>query len=271
MSVIDMPKSGYDLLGSQTIVETSERRIRVQFNSEYIADSTKTFLLRRGAGRLNYYFPEQDVRMKHLVPRKSSRDDRNYFDVRIRDTVAKGAAWKLHEPTQEMAVLDGYIAFHWNRMDHWFEEEEEIFGHPRDPYHRVDARHSTRRVRVEVDGIVLADSDRPTIVFETGLPARFYLPLEDVSMEHFQESQSTTICPYKGQASYWSAMVKGETYRNLVWAYADPLSQMKKIEGLVCFFNEKVDLFVDGELQERPKTPWSDQRSAGPRHGITGV
>lgn len=257
MPVIDMPKTGNDLLDTQAIIETSERWIRVQFNNEYVADSTKTLLLRRGAGRLTYYFPEQDVRMKHLVPRHSGRDDRNYFDVRIRDTVAKGAAWKLNDPSQEMAILEGYIAFHWNRMDHWFEEEEEIFGHPRDPYHRVDARHSARRVRVEIAGIILAETSRPTIVFETGLPARFYIPLEDVRIEYLQESRSKTICPYKGHASYWSATVKGESYRNLMWTYSDPLSQMRKIKGLLCFFNEKVDLFVDDDLEKRPKTPWS--------------
>lgn len=252
-----MPKTGNDLLSTQDIIEVSERWIRVQFNGEYVADSTKTLLLRSGAGRLSYYFPEADVRMKHMVPGHSGRDDHIYFDVRIRDIVAKGAAWKLHDPSQEMAILKGYFAFHWNRMDHWFEEEEEIFGHPRDPYHRVDARRSTRRVRVEINGVVLAETSRPTIVFETGLPARFYIPLEDVRMEHLQESRSKTICPYKGQASYWSAKVKGESHRNLVWTYSDPLAQMRKIEGLLCFFNEKVDLFVNDDPQERPQTPWS--------------
>jgi uncharacterized protein (DUF427 family) len=142
-------------------------------------------------------------------------------------------------------------------MDHWFEEDEEILAHPRDPYHRVDILRSSRHIRVELDGIILAETKNPTILFETSLPLRFYIPMEDVQMKVLEKTSSKTICPYKGAASYWSVSVAGKIYRNLVWTYQEPFLESKKIEGLLCFFNEKVDLFVDGELQERPKTLWS--------------
>ena len=251
------PKSGVELLDAHTIIERIERWIRVQFNGEYVADTKNAYLMRRGAGQLAYYFPEADVKMKHLVPRRDDQQDRKYFDVRVKDQVAKGAAWKLSNPLDEESALKDYFAFHWNRMDHWFEEEEEVIGHPRDPYHRVDIRASSRSVRVELNGTILADSIRSTVVFETGLPARFYLPREDVDMDKLETSSVKTICPYKGQASYWSALVEGERFMNLAWCYEVPLPEMSRIAGLLSFFNEKVDLFVDSELQERPITPWS--------------
>ncbi len=257
MSETDIIQSGVELLAGRTVIELSSRWVRVQFDHEFVAGSKSALLLRRGGGRLAYYFAEQDVRMKHLVPAQAGSDGRRYFDVRVRDQVAKSAAWKYSDPPQELAMLNGYFSFHWRRMDHWFEEDEEIFGHPRDPYHRVDSMRSSRGVRIELAGIVLAETKQPTILFETGLPPRYYIPVEDVRMELLEKSKAKTICPYKGEASYWSVNVGGDDHRNLVWAYNAPLPESAKIAGMLCFFNEKVDLFVDGELQERPQTLWS--------------
>lgn len=233
------------------------RWIRVQFNGEITADSKRTLLLREAVGRLAYYFPEEDVMMKHLEPGRSSGDGRRYFDVRVRDRVAEVGAWIYSDPPPELDGLNGYFTFQWKEMDHWYEEDEEVFVHPRDPYHRVDFIGSSRYVRIELNGISLAESQHPTIVYETSLPPRYYIPMEDVRMDLMETTQAKTRCPYKGEASYWSVNLAGKSYRNFVWAYEDPIPEATKISGMLCFFNEKIDLFVDGELQERPITPWS--------------
>jgi uncharacterized protein (DUF427 family) len=142
-------------------------------------------------------------------------------------------------------------------MDGWYEEEEEIFVHPRDPYKRIDAVPSSRHVRIVINGETVADTRRPVLLFETGLPTRYYIPSEDIRMELFEPAVGTTSCPYKGVASYWSAKIGDKVFRNIVWSYLDPIPECPKIRGLLSFFNEKVDIYVDGELQPRPKTPWS--------------
>jgi uncharacterized protein (DUF427 family) len=144
-----------------------------------------------------------------------------------------------------------------NKMDEWYEEEEQVFVHPRDPYHRIDVLQSSRHVRVEVNGEVVAETQRPMVLFETGLPPRYYIPEEDIRMELLEESEETTRCPYKGVASYYSVEVGDERVEDLVWYYPEPIPEAARIKGLLCFFNEKVDLEVDGEEQERPRTQWS--------------
>jgi uncharacterized protein (DUF427 family) len=142
-------------------------------------------------------------------------------------------------------------------MDAWYEEEEQVFVHPRDPYHRVDVLESSRHVRVKVAGEVVAETERPMVLFETGLPPRYYMPPEDVHEKVLVASEKTTQCPYKGTASYYSVEAGGERVEDLVWYYPEPIPEAAKIEGLLCFFNERVDLEVDGEQQERPRTQWS--------------
>ena len=141
-----------------------------------------------------------------------------------------------------------------NEIDHWYEQ---VFVHPRDPYHRVDILESSRRVRVRVNGEVVAETERPRVLFETGLPPRYYIPPEDVREDVLLESEKTTRCPYKGVASYWSVRVGGEKFDDLVWSYEDPIPEATKIKGYLCVFNERVDLEVDDEEQERPRTQWS--------------
>jgi uncharacterized protein (DUF427 family) len=142
-------------------------------------------------------------------------------------------------------------------MDEWFEEDEPIYVHPRDPYTRVDILASTRRVVVEVDGQVVADSSQPRILFETGLPPRYYIPLTDVRMDLLRPSATQTQCPYKGTATYWSLEVDGAVHEDVVWIYRSPISESQKIAGLACLYNEKVDISLDGVRQERPHTHFS--------------
>jgi len=144
-----------------------------------------------------------------------------------------------------------------NNIDEWYEEDEQVFVHPKDPYHRVDVLESSRHVKVEVNGEVVAETERPMILFETGLPPRYYIPPEVVREDVLAESEKTTQCPYKGVASYYSVEAGDGRVEDLVWYYPEPLPEVGKIEGLLCFFNEKVDLEVDGEEQDRPRTQWS--------------
>jgi uncharacterized protein (DUF427 family) len=139
----------------------------------------------------------------------------------------------------------------------WFEEAIEVFGHPRDPRHRVDALPSDRHVLIEVDGEVFADTTRPVALFETGLPIRWYLSREDVLTEALVPSGLVTRCPYKGTATFFGLRAGGRLHDDLVWSYPDPLPECSAIRGRVCFFNEHVDLIVDGERVPRPFTPWS--------------
>ena len=155
-------------------------------------------------------------------------------------------------------------------MDHWFEEDEEVFVHPRNPYTRVDALRSTRSVRIELDGEELAGSSSPVMVFETGLPTRYYLNRTEVRFEHLVPTPTVTRCPYKGTTTaYWSAVVNGVVHDDLAWCYDFPTRQLLPIAGLVAFYNERVDLFVDGELLERPRTP-TLPLTAGPDRGGRG-
>lgn len=128
---------------------------------------------------------------------------------------------------------------------------------PRNPYSRVDILASSRHIRVEIDGVTVADSHAARILFETGLPARYYLPLTDVRTDLLSTSDTHTSCPYKGNADYWNVRVGDTEYADYVWIYRTPVAESQKIAGLACFYNEKVDIYVDDVLQERPKTPFS--------------
>ena len=145
-------------------------------------------------------------------------------------------------------------------MDAWYEEDDEVYVHPRDPYKRIDVLHSSRHVRVVIAGETVAETRRPCLLFETGLPTRYYVPREDVRMDLLEPTELTTRCPYKGMASYWSVRVGDYVAENGVWSYSDPIPECAKIKDRLCFYNERVDLYVDGELQSRPQTMWSQER-----------
>jgi uncharacterized protein (DUF427 family) len=237
-------------------VETGPKRVRVMLAGEYVADSYHPLLVWEKPYYPTYYFPAADVDRRVLSPsgetrRSPSRGDAVLYDVTVAGTVASGAAYQHQDsPIEEIRQA---IAFDWGAMDHWFEEDEEVFVHPRDPYHRVDILRSSRHVRVEVDGTEVADSLQPTVLFETGLPARYYLPKTDVRMDLLTPTSTATACPYKGNASYWSF---GD-HSDIVWGYEFPAAESAKIAGLVSFYNEKVDIWLDGELQVRPTTVFS--------------
>jgi uncharacterized protein (DUF427 family) len=143
-------------------------------------------------------------------------------------------------------------------MDAWLEEDEEIFGHPTDPYHRVDVRFSSRPVRVVLGGQTVAETTQAQFLFETNMPTRYYFPKQDVRIDLLETSESQSVCPYKGNAVYWSARIGDEKHEDVVWSYPNPKPNCPHIEGLMCFFNERVDdIFVDGEPVPKVETKWS--------------
>ncbi|MFN2556123.1 MAG: DUF427 domain-containing protein [Nitriliruptorales bacterium] len=242
--------------------EDSPRRVRVLFNGKVIADSRRVKLLHETGYLPVYYFPQQDVRMDVATPSAHHthcpvRGGARYWTVVVGDRAAENALWSYPEPIEGAPPLAGYVAFYWDRMDQWFEEDEEVFVHPRDPYHRIDAIASSRQVTVSLDGRTLAESQRPTLLFETGLPVRYYLPEEDIQLDLLLASSARTRCPYKGIASYRSVHLGDQVISDVVWSYPSPNPAVTAIAGLLCFYNERVDLKVDGEPQPRPRTPFA--------------
>lgn len=138
------------------------------------------------------------------------------------------------------------------------EKTGEVSVHPRIRGHRIDVREGSQHVKVVVGGEVVAETGRPRLLLETGLPVRYYVPKDDVRLDLLVPSDTVTACPYKGTAAYWSIKIGDRLYRDHVWGYPDPLPERSDIEGLLCFFDERVDeLWVDGELQPKPQTEWS--------------
>jgi uncharacterized protein (DUF427 family) len=244
--------------------EDSRRRVRVVFGGITVADSTRVMLLHE-FGRLPvFYFPLEDVRLD-LMEETSRRSysplkgEASYWAIRVGDRVAEDAAWSYLSPLPDGPPIKGYLAFYWHLMDAWYEEDEQVIAHARDPYKRVDILPSSRHVRVVLAGVTIVDSRRPRLLIETGLPTRYYLPEQDVRIDLLEPTGTTTQCPYKGQASYWSATIGERVFKDIVWSYRDPLPACSPISSLLCFFNERVDaIYVDDERQAVPSTPWSE-------------
>ena len=239
--------------------EPSHKRVRAFLAGVLVADSIRPTLVWEKPYYPTYYLPVADLHAE-LEPtgrteHSPSRGDGQLFDVRVTNAVAPGAATRyIDSPMEQLRDL---VRLDWNAMTEWLEEDEPVYTHPRDPYTRVDILASSRHVRVEVDGITVADSQQPRILFETGLPPRYYLPLADLRTDLLRPSANETHCPYKGTATYWSLDTGEKLHADLVWIYRAPLPESQKIAGLASFYNEKVDLYIDGVLQERPRTHFS--------------
>jgi uncharacterized protein (DUF427 family) len=259
-----MPAPGFQTNPDYRIAfERSPRRVRVEFNGETVADSSAMQLLFETRHLPIYYFPRADVRMDLLrasdhhtyCPYKGTA---SYWSIVVGDRVSENAVWGYPEPFDEVAAIGDYVAFYWDRVDHWFEEDDEIFVHARDPYKRVDVVNSSRPVKVIVGGETVAETIRARLLYETRLPTRYYIPAEDVRQDLLIPSEKVTSCPYKGTARYYSVKIGDQVFPDIVWSYPDPIPECPKIKGYLCFFNEHVDdIFVDGVSVPRPLTPWS--------------
>jgi uncharacterized protein (DUF427 family) len=254
--------------GRALYLEPTPKRIRVIVSDEVVADSLRAMILHEGGNQPVYYFPPEDVREDVLEPSATTthcpkKGDASYHSIKVGERMVADAAWYYPEPIEGAPAIAGLIAFYWDRVDHWLEEEEEVFFHPRDPYHRIDILQSSRQVRVLRKGNVLAQSGRALVLFETGLPPRWYLPREDVVAE-LRPSDTVTGCPYKGEASYFSVVVDGRVIDDIIWTYVDPRPEASPITGLLAFYDERVDVELDGVPQERPQSPWAPGRANAP-------
>jgi uncharacterized protein (DUF427 family) len=245
------PRAESNAARGRVRIETGAKRIRAYLGGAVVADTTTPLLVWERPQYPAYYFPIADVQAELVatdaVVRSPSRGDGRRFSVRAGGKLAEGAAVR-HE-TSPLEPLRDAIRLDWSAMDAWFEEDEEVFTHPRDPYTRVDILASSRHVRVEVDGVTVAESASPRLLFETGLPVRYYLPKPHVRMDLLTSTETVTHCPYKGRAGWWSVRSGDTVHQDLAWSYAAPLPESQKIAGLVSFYHEKVALYVDGVLQ----------------------
>ena len=269
--------SGFGLLRH----EPTAKRIRAELGGETVVDSTRAVLVwepRRVVP--SYAVPAEDVRGE-LVPAGQAAaapagdvgvaladvTALRVLDPRVPFTVhsAEGEMVDVHAAGQHRPGagfrpadpdLAGLVILDFGAFDAWYEEDEQNVGHPRDPYHRIDVLPSSRPVRLELEGQVLAVSSRPALLFETMLPTRYYLPRADVTAE-LVPSSTRTWCAYKGQASYFSAQVGGRLVPDIAWSYPDPRHDADRVRDLIAFFDERVDVTLDGERRARPVTPWS--------------
>jgi uncharacterized protein (DUF427 family) len=224
-------------------VDPSPRWIRAKRGAETAIDTRRAKLLHQHSALPRYFVPRDDVRWELL------------------DDVAPV------EPPPDAPGLDGYVTFPWRAFDGWYEEDEQVLSHPIDPYHRVDVRPTSRHLTISALGRELADTTRAMALFETGLPTRWYVPRDDVKVE-LEPSDFHTACAYKGVASYLSVRAGDQLLENVAWTYPDPRQDASRVKDYVCFFNEHVDVDVDGEREERPMSPWS---RSGWWHDSTGA
>jgi uncharacterized protein (DUF427 family) len=235
----------------------SPRWVRVWFGGEWLASSKRMMLLRQHGFLPVYYFHAEDVRTDLLVPTDYTTESpykgiASYWNVVVGERVAPCAAWSYLDPRPGSPDTRGYYSFDWHSMDAWYEESERLYVHARDPHVRADALPSRRRVQIEVGGTLVAESRRPVLLFETGLVTRYYVPPGDVRMDLLSPSETFTLCPYKGRASYYHLSSGDEFYEDIAWQYRRPLPDVASAAGHLCFWNERDDttILVDGEPVE---------------------
>jgi uncharacterized protein (DUF427 family) len=241
-------------------VEPAPRRVRAELGGRTVIDTIRALYLWEWPYYPQYLIPSEDVDAEALLETETthrlSRGTVTDVGLRVGDLQRMPAGRRYEE--SRIPELAGHVRFDWDALDAWFEEDEQVFVHPRNPYVRVDALRSSRRLRVEKDGVVLADSAAPVMVFETGLPTRCYVDRSAVDFSHLVPSQTVTACPYKGRTTgYWSVRTEQGEYPDLAWAYDFPTRQLLPIAGLVAFYDEHVDVFLDGVAQPRPTTHFS--------------
>lgn len=235
------------------LFEASPKRVRAIVGGEALADTTRARLMLETGHLPVYYFPREDVQTDRLVrtdhrTRCPYKGEAAHWTVRSGGRVIENAAWAYEAPYREVAGIAGHLAFHWDKIDRWLEEDEEVFGHPRDPHHRIDVRPSAREVRVVLGGETVARTRGALFLFETGLRTRYYIPREDVRTDRLAPSETGSICPYKGTARYWSARIGERAVRDIAWSYPEPLPEMPRIKDRLCFFDERCDaVTVDGQ------------------------
>lgn len=228
------------------------KRVRGEYAGQTVVDTGRATLLHETGLLPQWYVPRDDVAMDFLEPTDHHthcpfKGDASYWRLRVGDRVEDNAVWGYPQPLPGAEPLADLVAFYFDQLDAWYEEDEPIVGHPRDPFHRVDTRRSSRHVVVDVDGEVVADSQHPVMVFETGLPVRYYLPPADIRSDRLTASETTSICPYKGLASYHGLRLGSDDIADAAWVYREPLGEALEVRDHLSFFADKVRIRVDGD------------------------
>ena len=244
-------------------LEPVGRRVRGFLNGVPVVDSLHARVMREKGHLPVYYFPRADVAKACLASTDHHtwcphKGEASYWTVSAGSKAVENGAWAYLEPCAHLAPLADLVAFYWTAMDEWWEEDEQVFVHARDPRKSIAVVECFRPVEVVLDGTVLARTRRARMLHETDLPARYYIPPEDVRTDLLVPSETRTRCPYKGEAVYWSARMPERTIEDLVWSYPRPIAECPRIASLMCFFNEVVDgILVGGVPEPKTRTPWS--------------
>lgn len=233
-------------------LEQNAKRVRAVLAGQVVADSTRTLLVWERPHHPAYYFPREDVRTDLIsdtgrTEHRAGLGDGHLGTLTVGNREVPDGV--ISYPDSPIERIRDHVRFRWKAVDSWFEEDEEVYVHPRDPYTRIDILASSRRVRVEIDGVTVAESSNPRLLFETNTPTRYYLPKTDVRLDLLEPSETSTRCPYKGTAEYYSARIGETVHPDVAWFYREPFAESQKITGLVAFYDEKVDLYVDGVRQ----------------------
>ena len=236
--------------------EDFPRRVRAVLGGETVIDSVRGKLLHESSLPAVLYVPLEDVRQDLIAPTGHTthcpfKGDASYWTVSVGDKVAENALWGYPDAIDSAPWLAGYVAAYWDAMDAWYEEAEQLSGHLRNPYHRVDVRATDARVTVRANGETVAESETAKLLFETGLPPRAYIPLDDVRRDLLEPSDTTSVCPYKGTATYWSVRTgAGDTLADVVWTYTEPLRESAEVAGYLSFLGDGIEVEIDRGAQQ---------------------
>ncbi|MHB9848135.1 DUF427 domain-containing protein [Streptomyces sp. Tue6028] len=227
--------------------ERLRRRMRVKFNGAWIADSENVVLLHEPGRYPVAYFPRADVDAQVLVAsgkvtRHKDLGDTSWYAVRAGDRTTERAAWEFTALPGHATELQDRIAFAWRAMDAFYEEDERILGHAADPYHRIDIRNTSRTLEVRLGDTVVARSEHPVVLFESGFAPRWYVPRADVDESRLRPVEGQTFCPYKGLCDYYDI---GDA-RRAAWSYRNAYREVDRIDDLVSFEPDQVEVRLDG-------------------------
>ncbi len=233
-------------------LEPVPKRIRGMIAGEMIVDTRRGKMLHETGQFIQWYVPLDDVRTDLLAPSEHHTNDpykgeASYYTLRVGDRSEENAAWSYPHPPEAMPQLAGLVAFSFDRLDAWFEEDEQIIGHPRDPYHRFDCRRTSEHVGVRVGGELIAETRRAIKLFETSIPPRYYIPFDDVKPECLTPSATRGICPYKGREAYYTVHAGDTTVSDGAWTIYDPYGEALAVTGHISFWGKGTEVFADGQ------------------------
>ena len=232
--------------------EPAGRRMRVELAGAVVAHSERVTLLHETARYPVAYFPPADldaglVRPSSHRTQHPQLGETSWWSVEIGGQRFDDVAWSHPRPPRPARLMARLVAFVWDAMDAFYEEDEPILGHAADPYHRVDVRSSRRQLTVRLGGVLVAGTRAPLAVFETGFAPRWYAPSRDVAAGVLHDDPLRTLCPYKGVARHFDVVADGRRAAAAAWSYPEALPESARLAGYVSFDPEQLEVTLDGE------------------------